>query len=213
MLLEAARNDVVRFARRMIPDGLSMGTSGNISIRDEQLIAITPSAVPYDEMRPEQVCVVDLGGTVVDGPANPSSELPMHLALQAGGRGLAVVHTHPMYATTLSTVVKELPAIHYLVARLGGSVRVAPYATFGTQDLAENVLAGLEGRFAVIMANHGAVTIGDTLSIAYARSVMLEWLSRLYFQALTAGNPVILSESEMESAWAMMERRRQQSVS
>ena len=183
---------------------MSVGTSGNISAREGDLIAITPSRIDYTAMQPEHVCVVDLAGCVVEGSLPPSSEVPLHLALYLNPAVKGIVHTHPLFATTVSTIVTELPAIHYMLARLGGPVRVAPYATYGSWALAKNVATAIEGRTAVIMANHGAVTVGDSLAAAYSRSIILEWVCRLYIQAKTVGNPAILSQSQLDDAFARM---------
>lgn len=204
MLLQTARSQVVEYARRLIPDGLSVGTSGNISSREDDLIAITPSRMDYAEMNAEHVCVIDLAGRVIDGALPPSSEVPLHLALYRDKAVKGIVHTHPTYATTVSTVLTELPSIHYMLARLGGPVRVAPYATYGSWALAQNVAAAIEGRSAAIMANHGAVTVGASLAAAYVRSIILEWVCRLYAQARMLGEPAILSQSQLDAAWTRM---------
>jgi L-fuculose-phosphate aldolase len=207
MLLETARDQVVEYAQRLIPDGLSVGTSGNISARVGDLIAITPSRVDYTQMKSVDVCVIDLAGGIVDGALPPSSEVPLHLALYRDPACKGVVHTHPMYATAVSTVLRELPPIHYMLARLGGPVRVAPYATYGSWALARNVAEAIEGRSAAIMANHGAVTIGDSLATAYSRSLILEWVCRLYVEATRLGSPAILTLDQLDSAFARMSGR------
>jgi L-fuculose-phosphate aldolase len=207
ILLENARGQVVHYAQRLIPDGLSVGTSGNISARVDDLIAITPSRMDYEVMRPEDVCVVDLSGHVVDGWLTPSSEVPLHLALYRDPAVKGIVHTHPIFATAVSTIVKELPAIHYMLARLGGPIRVAAYATYGSWALAANVAAAMQDRSAVIMANHGAVTVGDSLATAYSRSVTLEWVCRLYVEARRVGEPAILTAAQLDAAWGRMSGR------
>jgi L-fuculose-phosphate aldolase len=193
-----ARTALADYGRRMITDGLSIGTSGNISVRVDDHIAITPSGVAYHEMEPEHVSLVTTSGEHLDG-MQPSSELPMHLAIYGSSRAAAVVHTHSPYATALSTVAEELPAIHYTIVQLGGApVRVVPYSTFGSQDLADNTQAALTGRRAAILANHGTVAYGHTLAAAYDRAQLLEWLCRLYLLALQSGKPRLLSDEELE---------------
>ena len=147
MVLGRERRLVVEYAKRLRPDGLVVLTAGNISVRSGDLVAITPASFDYDRLTAERICVCHLDGTVAEGRLAPSSELPMHLAVyRAAPEARAVVHTHAAYASALSTVVDELPALHYLIAQLGGPVRVAPYATCGTEELAENVAQALEGR-------------------------------------------------------------------
>ncbi len=197
MLLGDERAEIVRYCLRMCEDDLTVGTSGNLSIRRGDLIAITPGGVDYRTLDPEAICVIDLDGNLVDGYLEPSSEVPMHTSVYRELDTGAVVHTHPMFATALSTLVDELPPIHYLIALLGGPVRTAPYATYGSLELARNSVRGLEGRSAVLLQNHGATTIGEDLSRAYTRSLYLEWMCRVYHHACLLGRPNILPEAEI----------------
>ena len=135
---------------------------------------------------------------IVEAEREPSSELPMHLAVYRATDAAAIVHTHAPYATALATVVDELPAIHYMIAELGGPVRVAPYATFGTGELASSVMDALRGRSAVILGSHGTLTFGDSLEHAYSRSVLLEWLATLYYRAALLGEPRLIPTEEIE---------------
>ena len=197
MLLDRERRLVVQYAKRLRPDGLVVLTAGNISVRAGDLVAITPGSYDYDRLTPERICVVHLDGTVAEARLTPSSELPMHLAVyRAAPEARAVVHTHASYASALSTVVDELPALHYLIAQLGGPVRVAPYATFGSEELAANVASALEGRTAALLGNHGTVAFGETLEEAYSRTVLLEWLSALYLRSRLLGEPKLLAAEE-----------------
>ena len=198
MLLEAERALIVHHAGLLRPDGLVVGTAGNLSIRSDDLVAITPSSVDYDALDAGLICVVGLDGEIVEAARAPSSELPMHLAVYGATDAAAIVHTHAPYATTLATVVDELPAIHYMIAELGGPVRVAPYATFGSDELAASVMDALDGRSAVLLGNHGTLTIGDSLEQAYWRSVLLEWLAALYYRAMQLGEPRLLPGEEID---------------
>jgi len=198
MLLEAERALIVRHARLLRPDGLVVGTAGNVSVRSGDLVAITPSSVDYDELDPGLVCVVGVDGDAVDAARPPSSELPMHLAVYRSTGVGAIVHTHAPYATALATVVEELPAVHYSIAELGGPVQVAPYATFGTDELADTVRRALADRSAVLLRSHGTLTVGASLEEAYFRSVLLEWLSALYYRSRLLGEPRILPAEEIE---------------
>lgn len=206
MLLEAERAQLVRYARRLEQDALSAGTAGNLSVRSGDLVAITPSGVPYDELEPAGICVVGLDGSTVECPSRPSSELDLHLALYRDHAPGAVAHTHPLHATALSVVLDELPPVHYLCAQLGGAVRVAPYALFGTPELAEAASRGIAGRHAVLLEAHGAVTTGRSIAEAYARSVQLEWAARMYSAAAALGSPRALSGEQVAAVAARLEQ-------
>lgn len=211
MQLEQARAEVLHFCQQLRPDGLVVGTAGNISVRDGDLIAITPSGVDYASMSLGDVCVIDLQGNVVEGDYAPASEAPMHTALYSDPAVRAVVHTHSPYATTLSTVLSELPPIHYVIALLGGPVRVVPFAIPGSDELADNVRAGLVDRKAVILQNHGALTTGKNAAEAYKNSVHLEWLCALYYRArLLSPDCRTLTTNEYEAANEMMAHYGQQ---
>ncbi|MBP8297303.1 MAG: class II aldolase/adducin family protein [Burkholderiales bacterium] len=203
MRLKAERQAVVDAARRMTESGLVVNTSGNVSILAGDTVVITPSSIAYDTMTAEDVCLVELAsGRALPGMLHPSSELPLHLAVYRSQKVNAIVHTHSLYATALTTVMDKLPAIHYQIADLGGSVPVLPYARFGSKELAAMVAAGLDGRTAVLMKNHGATTIGPDLPRALARSITLEWIARLYHQAALLGNPALLDDAEIAAVLA-----------
>ncbi|MFF1352837.1 class II aldolase/adducin family protein [Streptomyces sp. NPDC058297] len=175
--------ELVATARRTVTDGLVVGTSGNVSVRIGDTVLATPSGVPYDELTARDLVAVGLDGRQRAGTLAPTSELPMHLAVYRATSARAVVHTHAVHATAVSTLVPELPLIHYMAAALGGPVRVAPYATYGTERLAENVLDALKGRTGCLLQNHGTLTYGDTLAAAYDRTAQLEWLCRVWLTA------------------------------
>ncbi len=208
--LRAARAQLVSYSARLLDDGLAVGSAGNMSVRISDQIAITPSGVSYAEMRPEDVCLVTLDGAEPAGLAQetPSSETPMHLAIYAATKAGAVVHTHSPEVIALSAAREELPAIHYAITGLGGPVRVAPYVRFGSAGLAAAAVKALDGRSAVILRNHGAVTYGRDLAQAYDRALLLEWLARTYRLALSYGKPAILSAAELDEVTAESRRRR-----
>ena len=193
----ADRESLVSCARRMAPDDLAPGTSGNLSVRRGGLMAITPSGMPYERMTPADICLVRTSDAALLSGPRPSTETPMHLALYQASHATAIVHTHSPFVVALSTVLDELPAVHYAMADLGGPVRVAPYARFGTTQLAAGAAAALAGRSAVILRNHGALTCGPTLDRAYERARTLEWLARVYWYARLAGSPQTLSEAAL----------------
>lgn len=199
MILQEIRSQVADTCRTLLRSGLVVGTAGNISVRVGDLVAISPSGVDYDLITPDLVGVHQLDGTAVDAPLKPSSEFPLHLEVYARTDASAIVHTHASASTTLSTVVDEIPASHYYTGLFGGVVRVAPYATFGTPELAENVARALEGRTAALMGNHGAITIGETLEKAYQRVEYLEYVCDIQIRALSTGLPVrTLAAEEVE---------------
>ena len=187
-------------ARRLGPDGLSEGTSGNLSVRVGDRVLVTPSGVDYEKLHPGSICAVDLDGNQVGGDGKPSTELPMHLALYRGTAAGAVVHTHSPWATAVSTVADELPAIHYLLVFLGGPVRVVPYATPGSEALGAPLPAALGDRSAALLQNHGAVTIGPSLESAYRRAQILEWTAALWARATLLGRPRVLTPEELAAA-------------
>ncbi|MDG9713859.1 class II aldolase/adducin family protein [Streptomyces sp. DH10] len=197
-----AWEELVTTARRTVSDGLVVGTSGNVSVRVGDTVLVTPSGVPYDRLKPDDVTGVDLDGRQVLGALVPTSELPMHLAVYRTTDAGAVVHTHAVHATAVSTLVSELPPIHYMAAALGGPVRVAPYATYGTDELAENMLRALADRSGCLLQNHGTVTHGTTLDQAYDRTAQLEWMCRLWLTAASVPglSPSLLSGEQLAQA-------------
>ena len=207
MRLLAERQLIAGYGRRMTSDRLVVGTSGNLSIRDGDLLAVTPSGHAYDSLTPELVCVDRLDGSQVEGELAPTSELPIHQLLYAHTDAVAVVHTHSTAATVVSTLVEELPTIHYILAVLGGPIRVAPYATFGSQELADNVLAAIDGRSGALLANHGAVTYGPSIEVAYDRALYLEWVAEVWLRAQAVApalTPRLLGEAEMAEVHAKL---------
>lgn len=191
------RGAVCECARQVAADRLVTGTAGNVSARAGELVVITPSGCRCDRLRPEDLCVVDLDGRPVDVPRQPSSELPMHLAAYRVSGAGAVVHTHSMFATTVASSCEELPAIHYAIGFLGGPVRVVPYATFGTRQLADGLAAALAGRSAALLASHGAVALGRDPGHACEQARLLEWLAELYYRCCELGSPRVLTADEL----------------
>jgi L-fuculose-phosphate aldolase len=201
--LPRERHAVAAACRRLAQAGLVIGTSGNVSARgDDGLIAITPTGARLDELEPEQVSVVDREGRLVDGELEPTSELELHLGVYHRFDAGAVVHTHAPASTALSCVVDELPCVHYSMLLLGGSVRVAPYATFGTPELAEAVYEALAERTAALMANHGAVAYGHSLDSALERTLLLEWACDVYSRAVAVGTPRVLDSDQQRAVVA-----------
>jgi L-fuculose-phosphate aldolase len=205
VLLKREREEIVAFGNKLLGARLTVGSGGNLSLlrRRRGLVAISPSGVEYPQMTPQDVVVVDRDGCVRQGARAPSSELGIHLALYRRRSDVAaVVHTHSVYATTLACLGWELPAAHYLVAFSGVKVPLAPYATFGTPQLADNVVEAIGDFNAVLMANHGLVAVGPSLARAFTVAEEIEFAARVYFQARCIGTPKILPEAEMQQVAA-----------
>lgn len=195
------RRDIVAACRSMNAMGINQGTSGNISARYGARMLITPSGVPYDEMDPRDIVPMPIEGEYgsYEGDLAPSSEWRFHLdIMRARPEVGSVVHTHSTYATTLAICGKEIPAIHYMIAAAGGpSIRIAPYATYGTEELSRNALKALEGRTCCLLANHGMIATGPNLKRAMWLAVELETLARQYYLSLAIGNARILPDDEI----------------
>ncbi|MGW1792222.1 class II aldolase/adducin family protein [Streptomyces tubercidicus] len=200
--LAAAWSELVATARRTVTDGLVVGTSGNVSRRIRDLVLVTPSGVPYDRLGPADTTAVDLEGRQIIGTLRPTSELPMHLTVYRSTTATAVVHTHAPHATAVSTLVTELPPIHYMTAALGGPVRVAPYALYGSDELAAHMEEALRDRTGCLLQNHGTLAYGDSLDQALDRTAQLEWMCRVWLSAssVPGRTPNLLSPSQLDAA-------------
>lgn len=196
-----ARQILIETARDMAARGLSAGTSGNVSLRVEGGMLITPSATSYEQLTPDMIPLVRADGTY-SGRYRPSSEWRFHLDIYlARPEAGAVVHHHAPYTTALAMARREIPACHYMIARFGGApLRLAPYALFGTEELSANVLAALEGRTACLMENHGGIAYGRDASTALAAATELEVLAQQYTLSLAAGGPTLLTDEEVAAA-------------
>ncbi|HQC64750.1 MAG TPA: class II aldolase/adducin family protein, partial [Anaerolineaceae bacterium] len=195
MILEKEREKIVETGKRMIDARLTTGTGGNLSIfnRQENLIAIKPSGVPYQSMRAQDVVVLRPDGERVDGVLKPSSETKFHLAIYHARPDVdAILHSHQVHATTIACMGIELPAVHYLLAFSGDKVPLAPYATFGTQALSDNILSVLDHYKACLLENHGLITLGASLDEAFDIAEALELVAQIYIQAKSIGEPKIL---------------------
>lgn len=200
MIMEQARRDIVLYSQKLITENLTVGTGGNISIFDPDTgyFAITPSGIDYFNMSAEDIVVLDLDGSVVDGNRKPSSEVELHRIFYQNRPDIhSVVHTHSTYCTVLATNHMDLPASSYLVAFAGKDVRCAPYAPFGTRELAELTFEAMKDRKAALMANHGLITGSISLTKAFEIAQQIEFCAKVYVKALSIGSPVILSEDEM----------------
>ena len=206
MILEKEREQVIEYSLKLLSEGLTNGTAGNVSIfnREKGLVAISPTGVNYSELTPEMISVVDLDGKLIEG-LKPSSELEMHMILYRNREDVnAVIHTHPVYTTVLACLREDLPAIDYMIAVTGATkVKCAEYASYGTKELAENAYKAMGSSLAVILANHGLTTAGKDIANAFNITVQVEYISNLYIKAKNIGEPIILPDDEMNS---MLER-------
>ncbi len=201
MILLEERNNLVVFGKKMLNAGLTTGSGGNLSCfnREKGLVAVTPSGIEYPDMVVSDTIVLDLDGNIHQGDAKPSSETGFHLSLYQKREDInAVVHTHSPYATTFACLNREIPAVHYLVGFAGKKVPVAPYATFGTKALADNIMETIGDYNALLLANHGLVAVGTSLLRAFNIAEEIELVARICFQAQSIGSPTILPDDEME---------------
>lgn len=197
-------------AREVSTSGLVVGSAGNLSVRSGDHLLITPMGARLPAIDPaDLVCVALADGAVDPGharPTRPSSETPLHRLVYAaaGGRDgvTAIAHTHSHFATALSALVDELPAVHYVASAFGGPVRVAPYATYGSDELAAAVADALRDRTAALMANHGVVTLGKSAAHAVEQAQQLEWWASVYWHARVFGEPAILSDAQLDAVAA-----------
>ena len=201
MLMLSQRQQIVDYGVKMIRSGLTTGSGGNLSILSpaDNLIAISPSGIDYHDVTAADIVIVNRTGQRVEGKLKPSSELGFHLALYDTREDItAVVHTHSVYATTMACLHWEIPAVHYLVAFSGDKVPLAPYATFGSDELAENIITSIGDYNAVLLANHGLVTVGKDMESSFNVAEEIELVARMYYQAKSLGQPVLVDAEEME---------------
>jgi len=193
------RQSIIDACLRMNASGINQGTSGNISLRHGDGMLITPTSTPYEAMKPEHIVYMHLDGNH-DPAQRPSSEWRFHRdILKARPEVNAIVHAHPPYSTMLAIMGMEIPPVHYMVAVAGGdTIRCAPYATFGTQELSEHAVRALEGRTACLLEHHGMIAVGPSLPKAMWLAVEVETLARQYHGCLQIGTPPLLSKEEID---------------
>lgn len=210
--IAAVRAEIVHVARQLRVRGLAIGTSGNVGARlADGRIAITPSTMDYDDMTADDIVIVDADGSPSEGRRGPSSEVRIHLEVFAARPDVrAIVHSHSPFATTWAAARREIPAVHYVLALLVGpgrdTLRVAPYATFGTAELARNAVATLGDDHAVLLANHGAVAVAGSLASALGRAERVEELAMLAWRAEQIGGATLLDAAELDRVRDQMAR-------
>lgn len=203
---------LVQAGREMLEKKLTVETWGNLSLRDPDtgLVYLTPSAMPYHTITEGDVVVLDREGNLVEGGRKPTVEKELHLGLYRTRPELnAVIHTHPVHSQVFAVLRRPIPPIMDEAAQvIGGTVRVAGYALPGTKELADNVCRAMEGRVrACLMANHGAVCVGESMEQAFKVCTVLEMTAQIYHTALTIGEPVVLSDDLVDEMWDFANNR------
>lgn len=193
--------EVVSAGQQLIDAGLVRGTSGNVSIRQGELVYASPTGVPYDQLEPTMISVVRLTDEQLAAGLRPTSELPLHLAIYRARPDVsAIVHTHSMFATVFASLNHTIPPVHYLLARAGGPPPIAGYARYGSTELAENCVQAMGQGPSVLLANHGVVSVGADLRQAMAAAEAIEFVAELAWRAGQLGQPRLLTERELADA-------------
>lgn len=196
------KKELVEYGKKMSAEGLSSGTSGNLSIylKEEGVVLITPSGIGYFDTTPEDIVVMDLEGNIIEGSRKPSSEWHLHtLFYKNKPEARAVVHTHSKFCTTLATLRMPIKAVHYVIADAGtNEVPCAPYRRYGTEELAKVAVESAGESNAVLLANHGIVVCGKNLKSAYGLAKGMEYVAEIQVTAMSVGEPVVLSKEEMD---------------
>ena len=192
------RTELIETALAMNASGINQGTSGNLSLRCDGGMLITPTGMDYNDLAADDIVFVDGNGNA-DGRRKPSSEWGFHHDIyRYRADAMAVLHAHPVNCATLACMNRPIPAFHYMVAIAGGKdIRCAPYATFGTRALSDNLLGALRDRKACLMANHGLLCLEQSLPMALHLAIEVEHLAKTYRQCLEIGGPVLLDDEEM----------------
>lgn len=201
MIYKRERQEIIAYGNSLVTEQLTTGTGGNISlfIPEDKVMLISPSGIPYQEIQLADIVVLDLEGTVIDGSRKPSSEYDMHkIFYEKNPEVRAVVHTHSDYATSVACLQKEIPPLHYIIGSVGRSVRCCAYKTFGTQALAEEAYRVMGDNKGILLGNHGVLTVGSDLAEAFSIAKDIEFLAKLYVRSAALGEPVLLSEEELD---------------
>lgn len=207
MLMQEEREQIVEYGKEMFQAGFTNGTTGNMSMYNKELgyMAISPSGINYMETTVEDVVIVDLEGNTIEGKRKPSSELHLHTEVfKRKPDMVAAVHTHSDSCTIMGCLRWDLPAAHYMINAVGGTVvRCSEYATFGTKELAEKTLDAMGSSKASFMANHGLMVCDVNMKKALSLVEKVEWMSKIYLAAKSVGEPVILTDDEMREVFEM----------
>jgi len=196
------QNQLLKFTQKLAKLGLNKGTSGNVSVRFEDGLLVTPSGMGVEEMTPDSMVKMQFDGSF-EATKKPSSEWRFHRDILLSRPEInAVIHTHSMFATTLACLHKDIPPFHYMIAVTGAeTIRCSPYALFGTQVLSDHALAALYHSKACLLANHGMIALGRDLEDALAVTIEVENLCEQYWRALQIGEPHLLTDIEMQEVF------------
>lgn len=197
----AQRQQIVDFGKKLITEKLTTGTGGNISIfiREDNVMLISPSGIPYSETEPEDIVILDLDGNVVEGTRKPSSEYHMHCIFYQKTEHInSVVHTHSDYATAVACLLQDIEPLHYIIGSVGDKVRCCEYKTFGTQELADEAYRVMGNNNGILLGNHGVLAVGSNCAEAFSVAKDIEFLAKLKIRAEAIGKPVLLNEEQME---------------
>lgn len=196
------RKRIIHFGKKMLEDGLTSGTGGNISFSPsgKDHLYISPSGIPYEDISPDQVPRVNYSGDLLDSGTEPSSETPMHTMIHRSKNKVnAIIHTHSPFASTIAAIGKRIPPIHYQIANIGDEVPLADYATYGTEEIARSVTQALGDENGVLLEKHGALAVGKDLESAYKSALLIEKLAEIYYRVLSTDYTAdTLEDSELQ---------------
>lgn len=196
------RQELIAYGKKMSQEGLAPGTSGNLSVflKDEQLVLISPSGIDYLDLRPEDIVLIDLEGRVIEGDKKPSSEWFLHTSFYKERADIsAIVHTHSIYCACLAAMRMPILAVHYVLADANtNKVPCAPYERYGSKDLAAKAVETCGQALAVLLANHGLVTLGKDLKSAFNLAKTLEYVAEIQVRTMAIGRPYVLNKKDMD---------------
>lgn len=201
MKYQVERKQLVEYGKAMLTENLTTGTGGNLSIfiREDNVMLMTPSGIPYPETKEEDIVLMTLEGEILEGDCKPSSEYDMHrIFYQQTPNVNAVVHTHSEYATVFACLQEDILPLHYIIGSIGSRVRCCPYETFGTAKLAEVAFKEMKQDKGILLGNHGTLAIGEDLASAFSVAKDIEFIAKLYYRAKSIGTPVLLNEEQLE---------------
>lgn len=194
------RKQIVNYGKNLLKENLTTGTGGNISIfiREDEVMLISPSGIPYPDIKEEDIVLLNLDGDVLEGDRKPSSEYDMHrIFYQRTEHVNSVVHTHSEYATVFACLHEEILPLHYIIGSVGNKVRCCEYKTFGTYELAEEVFQTIGNDKGLLLGNHGVIAVGEDLPASFSVAKDIEFIAKLYYRALSIGKPVLLNDEQL----------------